>query len=49
MFENWFMIMYLFLQAYDLHGTWSNPKKAENHAPLYERSWDKQPLNANAA
>ena len=33
--------------AYDLYGTWSNPKKAENHAPLYRRSWDTQPLNAN--
>ena len=35
--------------AYDFHGPWDNPKKAENHAPLYKRSWDTKDLNVDAA
>ena len=38
------------IMSYDLHGTWDSPKRADNHAPLYARSWDSQPpLTANAA
>ena len=38
------------IMSYDFHGTWDNPKKADNHAPLYSRSWDTNPpLTANAA
>ena len=38
------------IMSYDFHGTWDNPKIADNHAPLYARSWDTNPpLTGNAA
>ena len=38
------------IMSYDLHGAWDSPKRADNHAPLYARSWDSQPpFTANGA
>ena len=37
------------VMAYDLHGSWDADKRAENHAPLYKRTWDTKDLNVDAA